>query len=736
MRQRLPVQFNLRPIGPTSQSVSSSAFSSNIRPVLGTPEGWDFAAPQGPGIVAVEPVSPSLTQRLFTPDRREENSRRPEISPFASDVVGTVGALPTIANLLIAWGLAQQQGLVRVWLSATPDARNGVWIEASRLFYFPFADQFTTDPAQFGISLHTYPQSGVSGSYLITRYKIGYTLDGESYIAEQFDSSYGDDQFSFIEFGLNPFNLWPGQESRCVYAMIVRAGEDRFGSIGSGRLKAGIGQHYLTNAAPYLGLVNLDPFSCPLDDPSGQNSDIFTGNDGDIGARFIRRVHIAATIPDAAVVSDEWPMQTRTTLVQVIPNSSNVNSVVLRPSVGDLVLRNACRHGFTPLTPDFPNLPTGLVPVCVNPLASYAIGVTGVTGPGNIIEPAPDPTGPTGVRGLRDFVPDIADWSDFATKDGPTWHEQALAPHGTKAGQDKAIPTIVVSFPPGVPWDIDGQFLVPDGSEGGGATIQTVRVPLAIGNMRIQDPTTRSSASAFGVTEKWNDIIGQEPLNLQNNYYRIIRNVLASRDIQIIPFCEGRRLLPCQYHGLVLGDSYDFTYDGSPSLGPGVPTPLPYSCSFDTSIETFAMTYRINPRRRVNLTNAEAWQDIEDVAHNGVGFDSFDYWKRKAPEFAEPADARIILDMNISLRLQSVGSDEFQQRSYPPGLQNLYVRLGIRVTADKIRDLANGVPIEGELVGPGFGLLELQQPTPTNLAVSRFAEGWGIYPVGLRMVTA
>jgi hypothetical protein len=718
-RQRLPIDFSVWP-------VASDAVGSMTVPLGSTPNGWNLLNPIGGGAVAVEPDprfdiwnsgvidASGDMPRLGIPDLLENG--------IGANIRGDVGVLPSIVRFRVVFNTTspvQSRGSVRVWLAATPDFQNGIFFQVEREYRGPETRRLppfgclNNDPAarfnnalaraNYAQGLNAFPSRvGLEDPdrAIPLRYTFGYAIDGSVETSEPFTSFYGNEDDVIVEFGFNPFNLIPEASERIVYALILRAGTSRAQTPRPGGID---------DAGEGPGATGFFTFDIPIDfaEPFGQWP------------------HLSFSVPTEAIGSADIPMQSRTTLIEILPTTTQ-NSPAILPRFFNvdgtrqaaITLRNAVAWRYTPLVPSDPSNLPGLTPVCLSPRASYAFG------------------------GLPSFVPDIADTSPYATKDGPTWHEQAIGLHGTAAGTDGATPELTVVFPPGfIPYVTKGTS-----------------------NRIIDDPESeqvvvrRSARLAVRVLSGislLSEDLNPEAFNVENPGVANLhyRNTMAGRAVTLQPFLKAQRLLPGMYRNQSDGPSrtLEFTTEQILFNPSRITDQQTLSFSWESNVEVFAMTYRRFPVTTVNLAGEEAWSEYEKLATEGVAIDSFDYWTRRPARFVEPADVRIILDIRIQF-LTSHTPFNFDVGFFgQPVIQarEVYRRVGIRIPADRVVALANGQPVQGELMGRGYGRNEFNTQLVDNPEVAwegfpgpswesvfdNFDTGLGVYPVEVRLNT-
>lgn len=700
-RQRLPIDFSVWPI-------ASSAVGSTTIPLGNTPEGWDFRNPSQGGAVAIEP-SPQITwpsgsagqsPRLTVPDIQEYLT-----NPSLPTIRGIVGAIPTIIRCTVQFGnVPQTRGTVRLWLAATRDFQNGVFLQIRREYESPLVERLppygslnspnSGNPAElvfedaaraaFGLELNSFPQfapgSGVING-LRWRYTIGSVVSGQLELGQSFDTYYGNETSVRVEFGLNPFNLVPDSQQQIVYALIQRSGTQRTET--PLPTTSSIPTENREVCRPGLSSTTTLPFD-PFSDRVGDTRPM------DWLEPFFQESHITAFAPSNAVGTEENPLATRTTIVEIVPTTTNLTAASL-PSIANagFFLRNAVTGRFSPHVPHAIEDNADLTPVCVSPRASYAVG------------------------GFGNFVPDFADLSPYATKDGPSWHAQGLAPIGTAGAINGSLSSLVVRFPElYVPFVWMGKLTIEE------AALDVNGRVFAQPVGQIDWPQTVFSFAnpGPGVEAVGYESPFIEPHGIGAN--AIFRNAVAGQDFLMQPFIKGARLLPGHFSGIhfLQGGTVSFSSpkqervfgeQNSADITVGL---LPNaSVSYEIVAQSFAMAYRRCPMSTVNLANEEAWSEYEKVAELGVALDSFDYWTRRPARYVEPADVRIVMDLRLQIRGTGVGVTGGQVLTpivvHPARTmcREIYRRIGIRVASENVVALANGQPVQAEMMARGFG---------------------------------
>jgi hypothetical protein len=323
------------------------------------------------------------------------------------------GPAPTIATLNInAFDLSNRSGSHRIWVVATGDLRNGVFVEVTRVTDLPDGPavvsnlsetilvtqlnpaSVATDPGYNNL-FSAFPSinNAVSFQHRPLRLRAGYVVDGNETISVDFYSVCGSFQGGVFELAASPSDGEYGDHQLATYA-------------------ASVCFSYLPSVAGFASFTPNNETRCFTFDVAGE-----------------------------AIATTAFPLFKRTTFLQVIHSPVSIlqegsasQSISYAPMrFASVRACTAVRNGYTVASPDLTNNPTGVVPL------NLRYGIASFAGSQRICRPY--------VGSEFENVPNVADDHAFAVKDGPSWHENSLVPIGTAASVNRQRQALTVVFP-------------------------------------------------------------------------------------------------------------------------------------------------------------------------------------------------------------------------------------------------------------------------------------------------
>lgn len=227
----------LRPFRTLVDPVARNEPWSTTQLPAGVTQPFDIRSPSGSMVVAILPAT-----RDTIGGGNTEQLQRPQL--FIPGTLLSIARLdhvsppPTIAS--ISTGGTNTTGTVRVWISVSPDLRNGAWCEVERTanddvpdrFFFdtrPAAvvfDEFLQDDGRsddFGVPAIGFPTFGTVSKVMnrVLRLRYGYTEDGQDTVVNSYRALTTRPAFVLLEIAAQPLDALQFEDSVCPISVFL-----------------------------------------------------------------------------------------------------------------------------------------------------------------------------------------------------------------------------------------------------------------------------------------------------------------------------------------------------------------------------------------------------------------------------------------------------------------------------------------------------------------------------------